>query len=439
MTAREAAYEALSSCRRSGAWSEMALNSVISKAKLDRKNASLATRICMGVLQNRMLLDWHISRVSSIQFSRIQPQIVDILRIGVYQIIFTDRIPVHAAVDESVKLARKFGGNASSGFVNALLRRIASERGDIPQFSDPDPVKELSVRYSHPEWLVNEYISRFGRVTAEGLLSADNSVPPVTVQVNTLNFDSAIVSDMLKSENAAFSAHAFMPDCFELQGAGSITDYEAYRIGSIYIQDCAARAAVMAADPEPGCFLIDACAAPGGKSFAAAVMMRNEGRILSFDIHEKKLGRICSGADRLGIKIIETQARDARRFDQTLEGSADLVLADVPCSGMGVIRKKPEIRYKDESQTASLPDIQFDIISNLSKYVRPGGALLYSTCTLLKRENEDVIYRFLDAVPGYVPEDFNTCLGCSEGGMLTLLPNVHGTDGFFICRLRRTK
>jgi 16S rRNA (cytosine967-C5)-methyltransferase len=439
MNAREAAYAALSSYRRNGAWSELALDSVITKAGLDHREASLATRICMGVLQNMMLLDWHIERVSAIPFSRIQPQLIDILRIGSYQILFTERIPIHAAVDESVKLARRYCGSGASGFVNALLRRLSSERTELPVYGDPDPVKELSIRYSHPEWLVKEYISSYGMQSAEQILSADNTIPSVSLQVNTLKSDTASVLESLSEEGIRAEQHGKMKDCVVLESAGRIAETKAYRAGSIYVQDCAARASVEAAGPADGMTLIDACAAPGGKSFAAAVMMGNRGRILAFDIHEKKLGRIRSGAERLGISIIETSVCDARRFESVMESAADIVLTDVPCSGTGVIRKKPEIRYKEENRLASLPDIQLDILRNQSRYVKPGGALLYSTCTLLRRENEEVITRFLDSDPGFQPEDFNTCFGSSDGGMLTLMPSVHGTDGFFICKLRRTQ
>lgn len=438
MTAREAAYAALSVCRRNGSWSEQALDSVISKEGLDRRDASLATRLCMGVLQNRMLLDWHIGRISSMPFSRIQPQIVDILRIGAYQLLYTERIPVHAAVNESVKLARRYGGSNSAGFVNALLRRLASEREDIPVYSDTDPVKQLSVRYSHPDWIVREFISQFGLQQAEQLLAADNMIPGVSLQVNTLVCDTDSAIGSFEAEGITAERHETVPDCITLSSAGRIAETETYRSGKVFVQDCAARTAVAVAGPSQECTVIDACAAPGGKSFAAAVYMRNSGRILSYDIHANKISKILSGAERLGITIIEAGTRDARDFDPELEDKADIVIADVPCSGLGVIRKKPEIRYKDEDQLSSLPDIQLDIIKNQSRYVRPGGVMLYSTCTLLRRENEDVITRFMDSVQGFVPEDFETCFGSSVGGMLTLLPSVHGTDGFFICKLRRT-
>jgi len=441
MTAREAAYTALSSYRRSGAWSDIALDAAIEKAGLDRRDASLATRICMGVLQNMLLLDWHIGRVSSMPLSKIQPQVLCSLRIGAYQLLFMDRAPSHAVVDESVKLARKYAGSRSAGFVNAILRRLSSERDALPVFDDPDPVSRLSVRYSHPEWIVREFIAQYGCELAERILAADNDIPPVSAQINTLSGSLSSVSELLSSEGVSFTAHELMPDCLLLTGAGNIRGTEAYRSGLMYIQDCAAKAAVLAAGPKPGDTVIDACAAPGGKSFAAAMLMRGEGRILSFDIHEKKLGRINAGAERLGIPVIETRAGDARIFDPSLSESADVVIADVPCSGLGVIRKKPEIRYKDEAQLASLPEIQLDILKNQSKYVKRGGVLLYSTCTLLSRENEEVALRFLSSGEGsgFAAEDFDTCFAPSSGGMLTLLPGVHGTDGFFISKFRRLR
>jgi len=269
------------------------------------------------------------------------------------------------------------------------------------------------------------------------LLRANNAQFPTAVQVNTLISDTVTTSDLLLRDNISSEPHPALDACLQLPPFGRIEAATAYKLGHIYIQDPAARAAVDAADPKPGYTVIDACAAPGGKSFAAAIKMQNSGRLISCDIHNNKLRRISDGAKRLGISIIETRCADARNFDPELSCIADLVIADVPCSGFGVIRKKPEIRYKDSDAITGLPNIQFAILKNLSEYVRPGGTLLYSTCTILPEENEAVIEKILNSDTRYTLEPFETSLCSAPNGMVTLLPHVHGTDGFFISKLRR--
>ena len=437
MSAREAAFRALAACRKSGAWSELALDAEIKRGELDRRDAAFATRLCMGVLQNTYLLDWHIFRFSSIKPNKLQPQVLDILRTASYQIIFMDRVPASAAVDEAVKLTRKYANAKAAGFVNAVLRKLAAEQKHLPEFESADAAETLSVRYSHPLWFCKRLISSYGYDAAEKILAANNQIPPTTVQFNTILGNSSAILDEIRTEFESASPHLKMLDCLEISGTGRIEGSKSYQRGLFYVQDAAAKAAVLAAEPMPGDTVIDACAAPGGKSFAAAICMKNTGRIISCDIHENKLRKISAGAERLGIEIIETRAFDARTFDPALSECAELVITDVPCSGFGVIRKKPEIRYKNAGEIAGLPDIQLDILKNQSRYVKRGGVLLYSTCTVLREENEDVVSRFLAENDAFVPEEFQTVFGASKNGHLTLLPGIHGTDGFFICKLRR--
>jgi 16S rRNA (cytosine967-C5)-methyltransferase len=243
----------------------------------------------------------------------------------------------------------------------------------------------------------------------------------------------------LERDGIEAAAHPWLENCLILHGTGNIERLNAYADGSVYIQDPAARLAVLAAAPKPGMFVLDGCAAPGGKSFTAAVEMKNTGRILACDIHEKKLQRISEGANRLGATIIEAKVMDASLTREELKNQADIVIADVPCSGFGVIRKKPEIRYKQEADILKLPALQADILSNLSAYVKPGGVLLYSTCTLLPRENQGVVTPFLETHKDFSREPFELPgpVGRVEAGAVTLWPQLLGTDGFFICKLRR--
>ena len=431
-SAREAALQVLIDCRRRGAWSDSALSSAIRRAGLSSRDAALASQLCYGVQQNQLLLDFWVDRLCTVPRSRLELPVLTAIQLGMYQMAFLDRIPARAAVDQSVELARRWSRNPrSTGLVNGVLRSFDRQRERLPQ------PESLSVRYSHPQWLVDLFREELGDETLEALLQADNSHPPTTIQVNSLKTDSAALTAQLEAEGVSVTAHPTLPGCFTISGTGDLEQLESFRQGLFQIQDAAARMAVLAADPQPGMRVLDACAAPGGKSFQTAMSMVNQGSILSCDLQEKKLGRIQSGARRLGIEILTTRAMDGRVFDPSLEKRFDLVLADVPCSGLGIIRKKPDIRLKDPEPLAQLPAIQREILSNVSRYVAPGGVLLYSTCTVLRRENQAVADTFLSAHPDFVLEDFDlpgigTCRGC-----ITLWPHLHGTDGFFMAKMRR--
>ena len=440
MTAREVALKALISYRRNNAWMDPALDSLIERYKLSEREAALATRLVYGVMQNMMLCDYYIGHFSTIEIKKIEPGVLDILRLSVYQLVFLDKIPPSAAVNEGVALAGKIANPRAGGFVNAVLRKVAQafENGALPELTG-GAQRRLSIKYSHPEWLVRELCEVLDYDSAERFLIINNAPDtPITAQVNTLLADTNKTLDSLTAQGVEAERHEWLDECICLRGARNITRRNAFKKGYIYIQDAAARLAVLAAGVKPGDLVIDGCAAPGGKSFAAAIAMKNKGKVIACDIHNEKLRHIEEGAKRLGISIIETMEKDALAPEEALIGKADIVLADVPCSGFGVIRKKPEIRYKTDQETASLPDLQVQILSALSKYVKPAGILLYSTCTILKRENEEVIDRFLKENNNFKKEYFtlpNT--GITKTGELTLWPQIQKTDGFYICKLRR--
>ena len=432
-TAREVALRCLSSCEKSGAWSDGFLKNAIRQAGLDSRDAALCTRLSFGVLQNKLLLNWYLERFSNTPPERMQTDVRNILYLGIYQLLYLTKVPSHAAVSESVELARTHSRNAKvPGMVNGILRAVDRQRDELPQ------PETLSVRYSHPEWLVREFKKALGKKDVEALLAADNEQPPTTVQVNTLKTTAAALTEELKQAGAALEPHPWLPDCLLLTGAGSLEQLPAFREGRFYVQDAAARLSVLAADPRPGMAVLDVCAAPGGKSFAAAVAMGDAGSVLSCDIHPHKRALIESGARRLGISCVKARTMDARERQVEFLDSFDLVIADVPCSGLGVIRKKPDIRYKDPLPLRALPEIQRAILENVCAYVRPGGVVLYSTCTILRRENEDVVTAFLDNHPDFTLEPFILPGPAGEsGGMTTLWPHLHGTDGFFMAKLRR--
>ncbi len=436
---REAALKAIAMFRKNGAWSEQALDSVIKREKLDGREAALASAICYGVLQNLYLCDYYIKRFSTIPPSKIEPMVFDILRISAYQILRMDRIPAHAVVNEAAELTKKYSNARAAGFVNAMLRKLAANSSKLPEIEADSELERLSIRYSHPVWLVKEFSDMLGTNGCRALLEKNNEPAPVTVCVNKLKTDCESVERELEKSGLKYRRADMTEDCFELFSPGKLDELDIFRSGRIYVQDAAARLSVSALSPKSGDFVIDTCAAPGGKSFAAAVDMKNAGRILSCDIYEKKLKLVRQGAERLGIDIIETMEADASKQNQELVGKADCVICDVPCSGFGVIRKKPEIRYKTDSDTARLPEIQYNILNNAAGYVKPGGVLLYSTCTVLKRENEDVATRFLEENGQFTAEAFTLPDSgiASDSGMLTLWSHIHGTDGFFICKMRK--
>ena len=430
--ARQAALETLIRCRRDGSWSGAVIDACIKKFGLDRRDAALAAKLCLGVLQNTALCDYYIGCFCS---SNLEPVVRDILRLGVYQLLFLDRIPARAAVNETAALCRSKGLTRAVGLVNAVLRRISDEKGHLPEIPGEGTADYLSIKYSHPLWLCSYMVERKGYPFAEAFLKANNEAAPLCLQVNTLKVNT---SDYVRAlERAELFCRVLTPEgCLEL-GGGLASALPGYEEGLFYIQDRAARLAVEIAAPESGMRVLDACACPGGKSFAAAIRMKDRGSILSCDIHEKKLRVLEEGAARLGLNSIRTKAMDARVFDPAFEQAFDLVIADVPCSGLGVIAKKPEIREKNPGSLRELPGIQTAILENLSRYVKPGGALLYATCTVLSEENEDVIRAFLYRHSAYKAEDFSLFGIDSRSGMFTFWPNIDGTDGFFAAKLRR--
>jgi len=437
-SAREIAVQALMAHRKRGAWSEIVLHNLIEKAGLSGRDTALAGKICFGVLQNRSLLDFYLSQFCHTPVEKLEPKILDILRVAVYQMVFLTRIPSRAAVDEAVKMAKRTSPKAA-GLVNAVLRRVSERLEDLPEPPRDDLISYLTIKYSHPRWLVERFAEILGEPGAEALLAANNADVPVYAQVNTLRTDVDQVEGALIEQDVQVRRHPWLADCLILTNTGPLEGLKPFRDGNMYIQDPAARLAVLAANPQSGTRVWDACAAPGGKSFAAAIHMGNKGELIASDIQEKKLARIEFGAARLGISILTTRTADARTADMGDMAPFDTVLADVPCSGLGIIRKKPEIRDKTAQEIARLPEIQLDILKGAARWVAPGGILLYATCTILPEENGGVIGAFLAETKEFVWEAFSLPgeIGVVPEGQITLYPHIHGTDGFFLCKLRR--
>ncbi len=431
--ARDTALRALIAMRRQGAWSDGALKEYIAQDRLERRDAALASQLCYGVLQNKLLLEFYLAQVLTGKLKDVQPIVADILRLGAYQILFLDRVPDSAAVNEAVEQCKRFAERRASGLVNGVLRALSRQKAALRQ---PD---DLQSRYSHPAALIALLQASLPAGELEAFLAADNAPAPMTLQYDPLKTQPEPLWQELQDAGVTLTPHPWLPGCMLAQGAGDVTQLAAFREGRVYVQDAAAKLAALSAGARPGMHVLDVCAAPGGKSFAMAMQMQNTGSITSCDIHPHKIALIEKGAERLGITNLCALVQNAAQARPEWNGQMDVVMADVPCSGLGVIRKKPDVRYKDLAQTARLPEIQRAILENVQHYVRPGGVLLYSTCTVLRRENEAVAQAFLQAHPEFTAEplDLPAGLHTADPRFITLLPHLHDCDGFFICKMRK--
>lgn len=436
--ARACAVNALYYGERENAYGDANINAALSECGLDRRDSALATALYYGVLQNRIFLDRCISKFSDLKLKKVHPRVLEILRVGAYQLLFMDKIPDSAAVNEAVKLAKATKNGYAAGYINALLRKIAASKGELKNIDEPDRLTRLSVEYSHPAELVKLLADSLPGTDIEALLRENNNVPPVSIRVNRLKTEPEALLKRLAGEGFSVRADPELPECLYLENCGAVTAIDAYNEGLFSVQDKASMLAVRALDPRAGGFIIDGCAAPGGKSLYAAELTENGAEILSCDIYAGKLSQIERNAERLGITSVKTLVCDAAAPREEYFGKADAVLADVPCSGLGIIRKKPDIRYKDLCEIAALPRLQLKILKSLTKYVRPGGTIVYSTCTILPRENEAVVREFLSGAPDFSLSPFFTGQSfAAPEGMLTLYPHINGTDGFFICKMTR--
>ena len=417
------AYEILEDIEKKGAFSNLALKNNLGDLKPVDK--AFVTKIVYGVLQNKILIDYYLKAFTN--GKRIKPKVRNVLRVSVYQILFMDKVPDNAAVNEGVDLSKKVGLSALSGFVNGVLRTISREKLSLPAINSKTQTEFLSIKYSHPEKLVETFIKEFGIVETEKILHSNNTSPDLIFRVNTLKTTTENIINEI--ENAEIIEN----DAIKIVKVQNLDRIENIQNGEIYVQDLASQKAIEVLNPLENETLIDVCSAPGGKSFLAAIKMKNKGGILSFDIFEHKTDLIDKGAEKLGIDIIKTAISDATVFNEELSEIADKVICDVPCSGFGIIRRKPEIRYKED--VSSLPKIQLDILKNASKYLKKGGTLLYTTCTIFKDENSNVVNAFLSKNEDFYLEEFE--LFGEKQAMITLLPHKYNTDGFFIAKIRR--
>ncbi len=430
MNIRKTALDMLLDYELSGKYVNLSLTSHTADRLTPPERASL-TALLYTTVEHKLTYDYYISALSGRNIADVDIFTRNVLRLGMCQIFEMESVPDFAAVNETVKLSRNKG---EASFVNGILRTAVRRKNDMPM---PDKEKKhqryLSVKYSFPLWIVKMLSGRFGGEGCEEILKFYNNEKYTDITVNLTKTEKDLLAERLGTE-------VHMENGLSLRINRSVDPEKlaGFAEGEFFVQDTASATAVAALAPRAGDLLIDVCACPGGKSFASAILMENNGKIYAFDLHGSKLSLITSGAERLGLSIIKAAERDATAPDEELLGRADKVICDVPCSGLGVLGKKPDLRYKDEESIRALPALQLKILTESAKYLRSGGELLYSTCTLNSEENEDIVNKFLEENSDFLAVDFALGGLKSEGGMLTLLPHIHKTDGFFMAKLKRT-
>lgn len=422
---RKTAYLTLMDVESKKSYSNIALNHQIICNR--PQSQGFVRELVYGVLENKMLLDYYIDQLVSSGADSLKASDRTVLRMGLYQLGYMDSVPEYAAVNESVILAKKYC-RGRDGFINGVLRNYLTRRLSLklPDRAE-DEVKYLSIKYSYTPWIVELWLEQYKTEFVEEMLKAGNATPPNTIRYNWLRTLKEDIIEKLEEEGYAVEEGKLYPNALHVKGA-ELLNTELYKDGFFSVQDESSMLVAQKLDPKHGETIMDVCAAPGGKTMAIAERMNNKGTIIASDIYRRKLDLVDKEADRLGITNVQTRSWDATRVDSAMIGKADRVLVDAPCSGLGVVRRKPEIKYKEQTQEGELlPRKQLAILSASSQYVKPGGTLLYSTCTINPYENQRVISEFLKKNSNFKKEE-----------AIQLLPHINGTDGFFICVMKKS-
>lgn len=426
-----------------GMYSHIVLRDVLGKYQyLDKKERAFITRVTEGTLEHMLELDYIIDQFSKVKVKKMKPVIRNILRSAVYQLKYMDTVPDSAVCNEAVKLAVKKGFGSLRGFVNGVLRNIAR---NLDQVSYPtDPAERLSVRYSMPMWILEMWLKQYDKNTVERMLGAFQKETPLTIRCNQSRMSPEQLRECLEKEGVKVEQHPYLPYAFSISGYDYLGDLQSFREGAFSVQDISSMLVCEAADVKPGDQVIDVCAAPGGKALHMAEMLKGSGHVEARDLTEYKVGLIQENIDRIGLDHIEAVQWDATQRDADSIGKADIVIADLPCSGLGVLGKKTDLKYKATKEgTEELVKLQRRILSVVREYVKPGGKLVYSTCTVNPAENLENVHWFLEQYPEFYPADIRGKLcdalkaDVEEDGCLQLLPGVHESDGFFLACMRR--
>ena len=440
--AREVAFEVLTGVFKDEAYSNLALDKAIKENNLSPQDSSFCTALVYGVLERCITLDYIIRKLSSVPFRKIETSTLIILRMGIYQILYMDRVPDSAAVNECVKLAKERKLFKSSGFINGLLRSYLRAEKEYPLPLESDKNRRWSVVYSCPEYLVKLWRDSYGDEITEDILKSLSGRPPLCIHTNTLLVTPEKLMENLAAEGVSAEKSAVLDDLLTITHSGAVDKLSSFRRGEFFVQDESSAICAMLTGVKSGDTVFDVCSAPGGKAFAMAMIMKGEGSLRAFDIHLHKMKLIESGAYRLKIKNLKASVRDAAK-DKDFDEKADVVLCDVPCSGFGIIRRKPEIRYRKEQNFTELPPLQYEILSNSARLVKDGGTLIYSTCTLNPEENGKVCEKFLVNHPEFKAKSVTLPKGIERraeepSNMLTMFPQEHGGDGFFVATFERS-
>ena len=444
---RDLALEALLAVSREEAYSHVIVSSMLDKYNyLEVQEKAFLKRLIEGTLERRIQLDYCIDSFSKVPVRKMKPLIRELLRMSTYQLLFMDSIPDSAVCNEAVKLAQKHSFHSLKGFVNGVLRSISRDKEEIVYPDEKtDRSRSLSVRYSMPEWLIQKWDDEQGSEKTEKILQGLLEEKPVTIRLRTglSEKEKADMKEELEKGGVQVTESTVLPFAWYLEKSEGLRNIEAFAKGKFTVQDVSSMLAVQAAGIRPGDFVVDTCAAPGGKMLFASELTGRDGRVLARDVSERKLLFMEENKNRMKAENVTLEHFDACVCDESLKEKADVVLADVPCSGLGVMGKKRDIKYRvTEEGIRSLPELQKEILTAVQSYVKPGGVILYSTCTINRAENEEMVTWFLENFPfeaeslvPFLPEQF--CGEFVEKGYFQFLPGIHKTDGFFIARFRR--
>ena len=416
---RKTAVSILLKIEKESAYSNITLAGFFKDADLSREDKALVSALVYGVLDRKITLDYVLSGFMKTPLKKTAPFTLQVLRTALYQIMFMEKIPDSAAVNEAVKIIKKSKENRNAGFVNAVLRSVLRSEKLLPE---GESLKDLSVRFSCPEWIVKSFIGDYGPETTVSLLEESLKPAPLTLRVNTGKTDAVTLKKELNNVGI-ICKDGEIENSLLIEKGMDIANNPLYKKGHFYAQDLASQKAISVLAPKAGERVLDMCAAPGGKSFTMAALMENQGEVVSCDLYEARVGLIADSAKRLGLDIIKSAVCDASEYNESL-GKFDCILCDVPCSGLGVIRRKPDIKYKAECDFSALEELQYKILCNAVKYLKPGGRIMYSTCTLRQSENEKLVIRF--------QKEYNRFRITNER---CLMPHIDKTDGFYYALL----
>jgi len=444
---REVVLDILLSVTRDGEYSHIAIRNVLTKYQyLEKRERAFITRVTEGTLERMIEIDYIINSFSKVKVNKMKPVIRNIIRSAVYQLKYMDSVPNSAVCNEAVKLATKRGFATLKGFVNGVLRNIERNLDTISYPDEKNLTAYWSVKYSVPEWILEQWLGCYDETTVEKMLQAFLMDKPLTIRWNSRVMTREELMQSFKRDGVTVQEHPYLPYAFTISGYDYLDDLEAFRQGGFYVQDISSMLVAEIANPKEGDYVIDVCAAPGGKALHVAELLNGTGHVEARDLTDYKVGLIEENISRTGLCNVEARRMDATQFDEASVGKADIVIADLPCSGLGVFGKKTDLKYKiTENMQAELAKLQREILEQVKQYVKVDGHLVYSTCTISKEENMENVRWFLETNKDYELVDILDCLceelqgSVMEKGCLQLLPGVHKSDGFFIAKFRKVK